>query len=490
MIPAALRKLALSLLALLTIQLSAIAQPPPGYYDTAVGLSGTQLRTAIHTRIRGHTVIPYDHSSQFDTRQAVRVACLAPGSTTQVRCVYSTGSSFATMDLAAWPNWNREHCWPQSRGCNSGPQKSDMHHIFACNASANTARGNKIYANGGTGPAHANAPLCTTTSTTWQVNLDHRGDIARAMLYLDLRYEGTNGERDLVLTTNHTLIDSANNNMNNFPNNAVYYFGNLQTLIQWHNEDPVDDFERNRNNYVYSRQNNRNPFIDHPQLVNLLYGTGGTFNPGGTTQTLTSGTAVSSSVTQGTWKHYQISVPTGATSLNITMTGTGDADLYVRRGSQPTLSAWDHRPWIGGSNETVNVTNPASGTWFISVYGYASGTSSFTLTATVGTSSGGTTSPVQILNASGSVSRGQWRNYTVTIPSGTTQFKINMTGTGDADLYTRQGSLPTTSTYAARSIGSTSTESITINNPAAGTWYVSVYGYASSSTFTVTATRQ
>lgn len=88
---------------------------------------------------------------------------------------------------------------------------------------------------------------------------------------------------------------------------------------------------------------------------------------------------VSSSVAQGAWKNYTVSVAAGVTSLQITMTGSGDGDLYVRAGAQPTTSAWDYRPYLGGSNESVTIT-PATapslqtGTYYVSVYGYAAAT--------------------------------------------------------------------------------------------------------------------
>jgi len=73
----------------------------------------------------------------------------------------------------------------------------------------------------------------------------------------------------------------------------------------------------------------------------------------------------------GSWKHYKITVPTGATELYISMSGgtSGDADLYVRHGAQPTLSLWDERPYKGaGLSETVTINNPTAGDWYISIY--------------------------------------------------------------------------------------------------------------------------
>ncbi len=107
---------------------------------------------------------------------------------------------------------------------------------------------------------------------------------------------------------------------------------------------------------------------------------GGTTPPPGST--LLSQSSLSSTTT-GTWRHFPITVPAGATSLTVKQfNGTGDADLYVRAGSQPTLSAYNCRPYLSGNTETCTINAPAAGTWYVSVYAYAT-YSGLSLTATV-----------------------------------------------------------------------------------------------------------
>jgi len=85
----------------------------------------------------------------------------------------------------------------------------------------------------------------------------------------------------------------------------------------------------------------------------------------------------------GTWQHFPITVASGTTSLTVKQfNGTGDADLYVRQGSQPTTSAYNCRPYLSGNTETCSFTNPAAGTWYVSIRGYSS-YSGVSLTATV-----------------------------------------------------------------------------------------------------------
>jgi serine protease len=87
----------------------------------------------------------------------------------------------------------------------------------------------------------------------------------------------------------------------------------------------------------------------------------------GSTSTLTN-----LSATSGNWLHYTLSVPAGMGSLTATISGgTGDADLYVRRGAQPTTGTYDCRPYKNGNNETCAFTNPAADTWYISLRAYS-----------------------------------------------------------------------------------------------------------------------
>ncbi len=110
---------------------------------------------------------------------------------------------------------------------------------------------------------------------------------------------------------------------------------------------------------------------------------------------LTSGVPVTGqNVAQGAWKYYYITVPAGATNLTFATTNAvGDVDIYTQFNAKPTLSSYICRPYSGSGNETCSATNPASGTWWVGVQGYAAG--SFTVTGTV-------TTPVATYSISGS----------------------------------------------------------------------------------------
>jgi secreted trypsin-like serine protease len=104
---------------------------------------------------------------------------------------------------------------------------------------------------------------------------------------------------------------------------------------------------------------------------------------GGTTTTLLSKTALSGAASS--FQHFPITVAAGTTSLAVNMSGgTGDADLYVRQGSQPTTTTYTCRPYTSGNTESCSFSNPAAGTWYVSVRGFAS-YSGVNLTATATT---------------------------------------------------------------------------------------------------------
>lgn len=245
----------------------AFAAPPPGYYASAEGKSGNALRTTLHTIIRNHYVIPYS-STSFDTSDALKVLDQNPTNASYVTLIYN-GSNMLASAFATGTGWNREHMWPQSYGLDGvEPSYSDLFNLRACDENVNSSRGNKYFdttTTNGTGyafPAHIEAPLCSTDSDSWEPPLVDRGNIARAMFYMVIRYNGdVANEPALTLTDATATITTANANM-----------GKLSTLLQWHTSDPVDAAEMLRNDRIYSLyQTNRNPFVDHPEWVNLTF---------------------------------------------------------------------------------------------------------------------------------------------------------------------------------------------------------------------------
>jgi len=204
---------------------------------------------------------------------------------------------------------------------------------------------------------------------------------------------------------------------------------------------------------------------------------------------LSNGVAVTGlSGAAGSETFYKIDVPSGQDTLEIaTSGGTGDVDLYVKRGSQPTATSYDYRPYKVGNSETVDVNNPTAGTWYVMLRGYA-GYSGVTLKATYAAniSVKALTNGVAATGISGAASVELY--YSIEVPAGQTKLEIAMSGgTGDADLYVKNGSLPTTSSYDYRPFLVGNNETVSVDNPGAGTWYIMLRGYSAYSGITLLA---
>ncbi len=211
------------------------------YYDDAEGLTGEQLLAALRTIINtGFIGVSYD-----DARYILDETDADPDNPGNVILVYTQLSVSGVWDAGI--TWNREHVWPQSLlgesagGTNSA---SDLHNLKPADPGENSSRGNKYFDN-------------VTTSVSYAPPVEVQGDIARILFYMIVMYDYLN------------LIDDTPD---------VYEMALLATLLSWHESDPVDDFELNRNDVIYSYQFNRNPFIDYPHFVEMIFGNHSYYN--------------------------------------------------------------------------------------------------------------------------------------------------------------------------------------------------------------------
>ena len=243
-------------------QVIAQGQIPDGYYDSADGLTGDALKSTLNNIIDGHTEFSYTAA-----KEALKVTDQDPNNSNNVICLY-TGWSYPKTDFGNYSeNWNREHTWSKSHGYfgDVAPAGTDIHHLRPADASVNSAKNNRDFDYGidryedGSGWTD-----CYTDTDIWEPRDEVKGDVARMIFYMATRYEGENGEVDLE------VVDYVNTAGSTYEP----YYGKLSTLLTWHNIDPVDNWEIGRNNIIYSSyQGNRNPFIDHPEYVNLIWGT-------------------------------------------------------------------------------------------------------------------------------------------------------------------------------------------------------------------------
>ena len=208
---------------------------------------------------------------------------------------------------------------------------------------------------------------------------------------------------------------------------------------------------------------------------------------GGTTgaTALTSGVPVPNlGAAKGGQLQYYIDVPAGATSLAIKISGgTGDADLYVKRGAAPTTTSYDQRPYLTGNNESVTISTPVAGRFYVMLRGYAA-FSGVTLVATVNTGGGGT--GYEETKPGLAATTGNSKNFSIAIPAGATNLTFEISGgTGDADIYVKRGAQPTTTSYDYRPYLDGNAESVNVAMPQAGTWYIMVRAYSTYSGVTL-----
>ncbi len=227
-----------------------------GYYNNTDGKSGDELKAALNDIIKGHT--PFTYRS---AKYIFNLSDADPNNSSNVILVY-TGRSHPNDDYGTGGNYiNREHVWAKSHGSFADwmPMDGDVHNLKPADASVNVAKSNKDFDDGGV--QHDEATGCYFTDSTWEARDEVKGDIARIIFYMSTRYEGNDGEIDLeVVDWNNTFPHAEH--------------GKLSTLLEWNLLDPPDDFERNRNNVIFSFQKNRNPFIDNPEFAQLMWGGG------------------------------------------------------------------------------------------------------------------------------------------------------------------------------------------------------------------------
>jgi len=234
------------------------AQIPEGYYDGTEGLTGEELKEALHNIIKDHVCFSY--ASLWDI---LKDTDRDPDNPDNVILIYTGWSVDAAQEYNEGNGWNREHVWAVSHG-NLGTGMgagTDVHHIRPCDISVNSARGNKDFDNGGVEYIDPDGPTgCYTTTYTWEPRDEDKGDVARMIFYMVVRYEGVGGP-DLE------MVDYAPSAPNNEPFHGVF-----STLYEWHLADPPDDREIYRNDVIYHNyQQNRNPFIDHPEFATLIW---------------------------------------------------------------------------------------------------------------------------------------------------------------------------------------------------------------------------
>lgn len=263
------------------ISLTLHAQIPAGYYNTATG-TGYTLKTQLYNIIKNHTVVSY--STLYSCYQGTY-----NGNATDKKSNGKVWDMYSDIPNGTPPyeyNWNqtcgsysnegdcfnREHSLPQSWFNSASPMVSDLFHVYPTDGKVNGIRSNFPFGTV-TNPTQTTqngsklgpCSFAGYTSTVFEPRDEYKGDFARTYFYMATRYEDviagwqTNGNADNVL---------------NGTSNQVFDTWQLNLLYQWHIQDPVSQKEIDRNNAIYTIQNNRNPYIDHPEWVATIWGFG------------------------------------------------------------------------------------------------------------------------------------------------------------------------------------------------------------------------
>ncbi len=264
---------------ILFISINILSQIPDNYYQTASGKTGYELKTALYDIIKGHTDIGYDGLwtayPKTDCRNGNEVWDMysdVPGGTPAYIYIYSTDQCGNYSGEGSC--YNREHSFPKSWFNDGYPMYSDIFHIFPTDGYVNGKRGSYPYGEttSATWTSTNSSKLgsCTFdgyTGVIFEPIDEYKGDLARSYFYMATRYE------DVIASWQNNSISA--DDVLDGTSDHVFETWQLNLLLKWHRNDPVSIKEISRNDSIYKLyQFNRNPFIDHPEYVNSIWGDG------------------------------------------------------------------------------------------------------------------------------------------------------------------------------------------------------------------------
>lgn len=253
------------LLSIFYINASLSAQEPEGYYKAIEGKQKVELKTALYRVISsGYVSVKYDNLDDVYRTSDIT----ASGN---IWDVYSTCTwTFGNKKCGNYKNvcdcYNKEHSIPQSWFGGKSPMYSDAFHLYPTDGKVNGQRSNYPFGECGIGTslgANALGRLGSSTfpgytGTVFEPDDEYKGDFARTYFYFATRYEN-------IMTS----INGATFNKTTYPAFSTW---SMNMFLKWHREDPVSQKEIDRNNAIYKWQKNRNPFIDHPELAEYIWG--------------------------------------------------------------------------------------------------------------------------------------------------------------------------------------------------------------------------
>ena len=255
---------------LLLLSVILVAQPPTGYYNSAISYSGSQLKSKLFTIIGTHTERTYTNLwTDFQTTDK-----RADGKVWDMysNCTFTFGThqDSGSGGGAECQYYNREHSFPKSWFKDGTPMYSDLFHLYPTDKFVNAERGNYPFGetNGSTtysnGSKLGSCSFSGYSGTVFEPANEYKGDFARTYFYMVTAYES-------VVNTWNTSNINASPHLDGTKYPALNTWS-VALLLKWTRQDPVSTKEINRNNAVYGIQGNRNPFIDYPTLAEHIWG--------------------------------------------------------------------------------------------------------------------------------------------------------------------------------------------------------------------------
>lgn len=354
------------------------AQAPAGYYNSANGLSGAALKTELSSIIiNGHVDKGYsglwtaykttDIDKDYENDGSILdIYSEKPVGTDPYN--YTPGANQCGTYSTEGNCYNREHIVPQSLFNQASPMVADIHFIRATDGKVNGMRSNYPFGKVGSASftSQNGSKLGTSVSSGYSGTVfepidEFKGDVARMIFYFVTRYQSK-----LSSFSSGNMLGSST-----FPGLQTW---ELNVLLAWHNQDPVSQAEIKRNNASYTFQGNRNPFIDNPNYVNLIWGSQ---QPSGDTQAPTAATGLNVSGKTSS----SISLAWNASTDNVGVTAY---NVYMDGNLATTVSS---------TSTTISGLTPSTTYSFYVVAKDAAGNASSNSSTVSGTTNSGGTTP-------------------------------------------------------------------------------------------------
>ena len=420
-----------------------LATIPPGYYDPASGKTGATLKTALYNIIKGHTEKSYAYlwtafyTTDERTDDPTKVWDMysdIPGGTPPY--LYTLGTDQCGTASQEGDCYSREHSFPVSYFGDTSPMNTDLFHIVPADQYVNGVyHSNYPY-------GEVNVPNATSlngskrgpcaspgyTGTVFEPRDEYKGDFARNYFYMATRYENLIASWETMNSLGDVIMDGTS-----YPCYETWF---LNLLISWHIQDPVSQKEIDRNEAIYLIQENRNPFIDHPEYVAAVW------TPG----TPTAVTNAASSITISSATLNGIVNPSGYATNYYFQWG-----LTTSYGNSTTSTS------AGSGTSNVNVSAPISGLASGTVYhfrvvavnsngtAYGNDLTLTTLTATLGV----TPSNQNVTSAAGSTSFSVTSNSAWTANSNQAWCTVTPSGSGNGTITANYSANPNVSQRVA-----------------------------------------